>query len=491
MGWRTVVTLGLSCLLGLGGLVLGSETGDETVRFALGGSPAIGVLHLDVEEINGFVSGAGFGRLSEYVFMNGDGGRGRIGAIGGLSIGGIGWGAEVSATGDAGVARLALGFGGLELGRVIGGSRRSMLTLGVVLGGGGASLVLTEGGASGEGGCRSIDGRGIVPEPIVVAAHRGLAAVMPFLSMQVQPLRFAGFELHVGYLLPVFGAQWGDPAVADHVSLELSGPAVGISFTWGWVGRSRRRAFEETIERSVPLVGHCVEVENQVGGIAITGAESPAVQTGSSALVEIVAVKRARSRAALDDIRVSIEETECGLRVRTETSPGDRGAVDYAIRVPEGTKLSVDQGAGDVSLLDFRGSAAISLGVGKAEIRSFAGPELSVEAGVGSIVLVDVEAETTSVDIGVGGVVLVDVASDQVIVEAGVGGIEVVLSPWVSYTVTADVGIGEASVGPFPGVGELRSGGLGGDLEAVVGDGDGTLTLSTGIGSIEVGGMED
>ena len=488
MSWRTVVTLGLSCLLGVGGLVLGSETDVGRVRFALGGSPAIGVLHLDVEEINGFVSDAGFGRLGEYVVMNGDGGRGRIGAIGGLSIGGIGWGAEVSATGDAGVARLALGFGGLELGRVIGGNRRSMLTLGVVLGGGGTSLMLTEGGASGEGGCRSISGRGIVPEPIVIGAHRGFAAVMPFLSMQVQPLRFAGFELHLGYLFPVFGAQWGDPSVVDQVSLTVAGPTVGISFTWGWVGRSGRRAVEETIERSVPLVGHCIEIENQLGGIAITGAE---VQTGSSAMVEIVAVKRARSRASLDKIRVLIEETECGLRVRTETPPGDRGTVRYAVTVPTGTTLSVDQGAGDVSLLNFRGSATIRLGAGKTEIRSFAGPELSVNAGVGSVVLVGIDAEATSVDIGVGGVVLVDVASDQVIVESGVGGIEVVLTPWASYTVTADVGIGEASVGPFPGVGELRSGGLGGDVEAVVGDGDGMLTLSTGIGSIKIGGMED
>ena len=186
-----------------------------------------------------------------------------------------------------------------------------------------------------------------------------------------------------------------------------------------------------------------------------------------------------------------IEETECGLRVRTETPPGDRGTVRYAVTVPAGTTLSVDQGAGDVSLLNFRGSATISLGAGKTEIRSFAGPELSVNVGVGSVVLVGVDAEATSVDIGVGGVVLVDVASDQVIVESGVGGIEVVLTPWASYTVTADVGIGEASVGPFPGVGELRSGGLGGGVKAVVGDGDGMLTLSTGIGSIEVGGMED
>ena len=491
MRWKTLGVLGLSCLLGIGGFALGGETSGEGIRFWFGGSPPIGVLRPDVGEINAFLVDEGFEPLGEYVLLDGSGGRGRIGAVGGLSIGGLGWGAETSAITEDRRARLALGFGGLEVGCVIGGDGRSLLTLGVVLGGGGASLYLQEGGdvlEDDDGGCCSIGSRGLIAEPIVREAHRCFAGVMPLLSMQIQPLRFLGFELQLGYLFPVFGTQRGDEGVADAVSLELSGPAASLSFTWGWIGRPSR-LLEDTIEQTVPLIGECVYIENQIGEITVTGAS--AVQTGSSSMVEIVAVRRARSGAALDDISVLVEETECGLRVRTEVPLRGRGLVHYTIAVPAGTRLNVEQGVGDISLVDFRGSAAIKLGVGEAEVRVFAGPELVVETGVGDVVLVDVDSELVSVDVGVGAVVLVDVDADQASVELGIGGVEVVLGPVATYTVRADVGIGEATVGPFPGVSELRTAGFAGELEAVIGDGEGTLVLDVGIGSVTVGGMGD
>lgn len=86
---------------------------------------------------------------------------------------------------------------------------------------------------------------------------------------------------------------------------------------------------------------------------------------------------------------------------------------------------------------------------------------------------------------------LVGIDSDRAIVEPGIGGIGAVLGPSASDTVWADVGIDEASAGPFPDVGELRTDDFAGDLGAVIGEGDGTLVLDAEIGSVTVEGMVD
>ncbi len=465
MHCKTIVALGLACLLGTVGFAVEEEAGDGRIWFGLGGS-TLGLFFPDLTAVDAFLTDNGFGGFGDAMLFSG--GRGRGGALHGLSLGGIGWGGEVKSSVENRYAELAIGFGGLELGRVIGGDERSLLTLGVVLGGGGSSLTLIEDvSAFGEdhdpfGPC------GIVPEPAVLSRHGAFGAVEPFVSLQVQPLHNLGFELHLGYLLPLFSFEWGD-AELEGVSRGLAGPAVGFSVTWGAIGRPvigpvfERPELEETIDQSVLLAGPCVEVDNAIGEITVETAES----ADAESTVRIVATKRARSQATLDRVSVLIEPTRCGLTVHSKGPRNGYWEIDYVITVPAGIEIEAKQAAGDVRLLDVSSTAAVELGLGEVEVSGFTGSSLTVSSGAGDVRLSDVEAETIEVGLGT-------------------GDIEIVLPNEASYEVVAEAGIGEIRIGPFPGVEAIEAGGFASSVGATLGAGGRSLSAKVGVGEIEI-----
>ena len=462
---ETIVALGLVCLLGTVGLAIEEEVSDGRIWFGLGGS-TLGLFFPDLTAVDAFLTDNGFGGFGDAMLFSG--GRGRGGALRGLSLGGIGWGSEVKSSVENRYAELAIGFGGLELGRVIGGDGRSLLTLGVVLGGGGASLTLIEDAAAFGGDDGPFRPCGIVPEPAVLGRHGAFGAVEPFVSLQVQPLHYLGFELHLGYLVPLFTFEWGD-AELEGVSPGLAGPVVGFSVTWGAIGRPairpvfERPELEETIDQSVSLAGPCVEVDNAIGEITVETAGSPDAES----TVRIVATKRARSQATLDRVSVLIEPTRCGLAVHSKGPRNGYWEIDYVLTVPTGIEIEAKQAAGDVRLYDVSSTAAVELGLGDVEVSGFAGASLAVSSGAGDVRIGDVEAETIEVGLGT-------------------GDIEIVLPNDASYEVAAEAGIGEIRIGPFLGLEAIEADGLASSVGATLGAGERSLSVKVGVGEIEI-----
>lgn len=404
MRWETIVAVGLACLLGTAGFALEEEAADERIWFGLGGS-TLGLFLPDLSAVDTFLIDNGFGAFGDAVLFTG--GRGRGGALHGPSFGGIGWGGEAATSVENRYAELAIGFGGLELGRVIGGDERSLLTLGVVLGGGGTSLTLFEGVAALDEDSDPFGPCGIVPEPVILGRHGAFFAIEPFLSLQVQPLHYFGFELHLGYLLPLFAFEWGDAELVG-VAPGLAGPVVGLSATWGAIGRPAigsildQPDLEETIEQTVSLAGPCVEIDNAIGQITVETAESTDADADSE--VRIVAVIRAHSQSILDQVSILIEPTRSGLAVHSKGPRRGSWEIDYAITVPAGTEIGLKQAAGDVRLIDVVATASIELGLGEIEVDGLVGSSLTVSSGAGNVHVVDVAAEAIEVELGTGDV---------------------------------------------------------------------------------------
>jgi hypothetical protein len=447
------------------------EMDDSMMGFGFGG-PSIGIFLPDLTGVNAFLEDNGYAALDGLMITAG--GRGRGGVIGGVSAGGLGWGGAIETGTGTSEAGLAMGFGGIELGHVAGGDEQSLLTVGFVLGGGGASLTV-RGIDPFPPPCPNQGPQGCIPTPEDYSMGRFFLAVQPFISMQVQPLGFLGFELHVGWIIPLLGFEWCDAPldVGGRPILELGGPTLGFSLTWGGIGAAPAEDdASATTRHIVPLTGDCVEIENPVGLIEVTTVEAGSVQTASGAAAEIVVTRNARSAAVREQIAIDIGDGECGLRIATDGPRRWGWSVDYEVTLPHGTELRINQGAGDVRLEDYWGEATVELGAGAIEIDGFHGDALGIDLGVGDVTIAGVVAEDTTVRVGTGDA-------------------DIFVGPDASLRVEATTGVGEVSIGPFPGVPEAESSGFGSDLAAQLGDGARSLSVNVGVGSIAVSPEED
>ena len=207
----------------------------------------VGLFTPDLAEVNTFLIDHGFAQLDEMLIVAGGGGRG--GVIGDLVVGGMGWGGEVESPGTEKEASLGIGFGGFDVGYAIGGNERSVLTVGVVLGGGGCGLELIEHVVSGVPEAVSL---GIIIEPTKLEFGAAFAAIQPYVDMQVQLLDWLGLGVRIGYLLAPFEISWGDAEIALYLpDLNLSGPFVGFSIMFGGIGAEEPEALTERLQRIV------------------------------------------------------------------------------------------------------------------------------------------------------------------------------------------------------------------------------------------------
>jgi len=428
------------------------------VWFGLGGSSG-GLFLPELDAINIHLVDEGFGVLPDIAWSAG--GRGRGGMLHGLSIGGIGWAAGSSSQGENRSADYGVGFAGIELGYVAGGDERSLLTLGIVFGGGGSVLTLWH-GVEGGSGCSSQSPKGIVVGPVTISAASAFIAIEPFVSFQVQPVPFIGFELHLGYLLPVVGYEWGDIALAE-ASLLPRGPVIGATLTWGAIGRLRTGGLvgEETVVRTAELEGPCVVVEGTMGEIVVEA--WPGDETG----IEVTATKRTLWEADLEQVEIRVEPTRCGLVVRADGPAMSPWGVDYHLRIPGTTELDVRHGIGSVQLSGLSGQAIVELGVGQIVVDAFGGPSLEVDAGVGHVALSGV-------------------AGGRAEIALGTGNIDVEFPPDASYELRAGVGIGGLSFDTFPGFEAAGFTGPGGHAEATIGAGEHEFSIDLGIGNVSI-----
>lgn len=179
--------------------------------------------------------------------------------IGDLAVGGMGWGGWVESNREELAASLSFGFGGFDIGYAVGGNSRSVLTIGTVLGGGGASLELfgyaPENGPEDGTGCTSA---GIIVEPTKLEYSTAFAAIQPYVDIQIQLLDWLGLAVRIGYLLAPIEISWGDAEIALYSpDLNLSGPFVGFSLVFGGIGEEEPKDLPTRLQEAVDdAVGH-------------------------------------------------------------------------------------------------------------------------------------------------------------------------------------------------------------------------------------------
>jgi len=447
----------LVCIGSVGSGLVAAEPG--ALEFGFGGAMAMAFFP-DMTGINAFMSENGLPPMGDVLI--GVGGGGREGLIGGNAFGGIGWGVLAASKSEDRSAELVFGGGGLDLGAAIGGDEGSVLTLGVVLGGGANVLSLT--GPPGQ--TEAVAPGGIVPEPMHRELRLIVGFVQPYVSMSAQLLPWMGFDLRLGYVLPLFGIEFGDLLGIPAPSLDLAGPTVGLGLVFGGIGTEpapevKAEAEEDGGPARVTAVsegsfvvapGAELAIENVLGDVAIS-AYAVEETEAPDLVVEWQATRTCKERR-IDELQAIPEATDTGTTLKTVGA----GRVDYVLRVR----------AGNVTLV---GHAARTI---------------IIQNGVGEVNLHDVSATALIVACGVGRIDLPDVYAQQLIADLGVGDIALALPASASAQVAAKTEIGDVTIDRFPGMIGGTHGFIGKSGDVTLGNGERTIELNVRLGRIDI-----
>jgi len=219
--------------------------------------------------------------------------------------------------------------------------------------------------------------------------------------------------------------------------------------------------YSETIQQTIPFAGKTkLTIENPAGSIEIRGWDQAAV--------ELVATKKARSESELREIEVEIEEGPNTLSIRSRHSKiVSKWLVDYRLKVPRGVELSIDQGAGEVTIEDHEGSIAVDLGAGDLNLRDVRAPRITLDVGAGDVDLLVLEADSIEINLGT-------------------GDLDLRLPPDASFAVDTDVGVGDLTIAGFEAMRIREEGLIARSAEGTLGAGEGTLAIRVGVGDVDV-----
>ncbi|MBN1858618.1 hypothetical protein JW848_05365 [Candidatus Bipolaricaulota bacterium] len=469
MGKRMWSTVGVIVAIALVALMgMGQQPEEEGLTFGFGISSAVAFFP-DLTGVNAFLSENDLPPFCEVLL--GGGGFGRGGTIGGVAVGGGGWGLVASSCAGNRWADLVSAGGGFDMGWAIGGDEGSVLTVGALLGGGATFLDLSA--VETNTLHAAVGPVGITIDPTERSFGRVSAFVAPYVSMQVQLLSWMGFELRIGYVVPFLGFDFEEGVGIPAPSLDLSGPILSLGVTFGGIGGPSDRD-----EEAAPIAGTTVlqdgaglRVESGVGDIIIVSYEPEVTQTGSVRAVEWFAVPDCSQRE-MEEGGVAVEVEE-GSGETTLRAVGEE-RMDLEIRVPAGTDLALRNGVGLIQISDHRAQVIV------------------VENGVGEIILERIDGLGVVVAHGIGSVRLIDVDAIGLTVAVGIGEIALDVDPNASVTVTASAGVGDVDFRGFPDpiVVWTARGFLSEAGKLVLGGGEAVYELSAGLGSIVVEPLE-
>ncbi len=189
---------------------------------------------------------------------------------------------------------------------------------------------------------------------------------------------------------------------------------------------------------------------------------------------------------------VEVENVDGDLLVDVASAPvsarGTRG------------RLSIDTGSGSVDVTDARGDVNIDTGSGSVDVSGVSGGVLLIDTGSGSVTGENLEVEGLNIDTGSGRIELRTVTSSDVRLDTGSGSVRVDLTTDVDV-LDIDTGSGSVTVYIPDNFGaeldiESSSGGIDFEMPVTVrrfsrqtlrgsiGDGDGTVRVDTGSGSV-------
>ncbi|MCR4404091.1 MAG: hypothetical protein NUW06_02140 [Candidatus Acetothermia bacterium] len=214
-------------LIGLPLASLGAQEAAPEAEEGIGGGGAMpGVVLLDLAGLNERLAANGYAPLPEMVIVMGGGGYG--GEVRGLRFGGLGWGGDATSLQGQKVATFSIGFGGFMVERGLFAGRGYSLSLGAVIGGGGADLDLLD--------HRSTSFDDALSNPANTALTRGFFGVQAYAGLEFALLDWIMLKVNLGYLWTL-GEPWkqaGLPLVGPPES--LSAPLVQVMVTFGGRG---------------------------------------------------------------------------------------------------------------------------------------------------------------------------------------------------------------------------------------------------------------
>jgi len=176
-------------------------SGDAGIRG--GGGPQLGVLELDIEDLNEII-GNGFGQFEDYMILMGGGGLG--GMKDGSRFGGYGLSGTVKTTKDDNEAWLAIDYGGFLYENGIWAGKKFDLAIGALMGGGTMTLDLA---SDNPGSFEGIVNDIAEAKSNYATLEKEFVLFEPRVNFHYQFSTFAGLDLGVGYLLTHdFGENW-------------------------------------------------------------------------------------------------------------------------------------------------------------------------------------------------------------------------------------------------------------------------------------------
>jgi DUF4097 and DUF4098 domain-containing protein YvlB len=179
----------------------------------------------------------------------------------------------------------------------------------------------------------------------------------------------------------------------------------------------------------------------------------------------------------------------------------DTGSGRVHARASRG-EMNIDTGSGEVTVDGFQGDLLVDTGSGEVRMSEVRGGEVHVDTGSGEVEGSGITANSLEVDTGSGRISLRGVSAPDITLDTGSGEVEVELMGDVDDMVI-DTGAGSVTIWVPGSLGadmelDTGSGGIELDIplevreakrdhvEGVVGDGEGTIRIDTGSGSIRV-----
>ena len=212
---------------------------------------------------------------------------------------------------------------------------------------------------------------------------------------------------------------------------------------------------------------------NKGGRVRISGSGS-GLEAHANLVISVPDGKRVDVNVGVGDITAS----SVNGHLRLDTSSG---RVDVT-----GTKgdLSIDTGSGDVKVTRASGDAiSIDTGSGEVNATGIKARDLHVDTGSGDVELSDVTSEDVSIDTGSGSVNLgLTTTVDRLKVDTGSGDVTIAVPGSLSAQVAIETGSGDITT-DFPI--QVRKTG-GDELIGTIGSGTGRIDIDTGSGDVKL-----
>lgn len=231
----------VACLLLMSSLVMAEKTYQYTLEVdeyndeidystlrdvKANGGPLIGLIKLNMGNLNDIMQGAGFAPFDEKMIVFGGAGLGGVKM--GPRFGGMSMGGKISTPGTGSKsATLEINYSGFMYEHGIFSAENTDISIGALIGGGSAELDIKHGSL--------VDFDDGVNNPISTVYKKNYILLQPKINIHQQLSPFIGMSIDLGYLLTYnLGEPWKvNDQVVDGPMSNIAAPVVCLRFSFG------------------------------------------------------------------------------------------------------------------------------------------------------------------------------------------------------------------------------------------------------------------